>query len=100
MALGAVAVLETYWRLPAGELWRVTGTGPSGGASRAFVFLSYSPALASIAVLAIVVDRLDDRRTTLLGVLALLLCATVATLMFVPAVFALLHGRRSTGAAR
>jgi multidrug efflux pump subunit AcrB len=29
-----------------------------------------------------------------------LLCATVATLMFVPAVFALLHGRRSTGAAR
>lgn len=78
VALGAVAVLETYWRLPAGELWKVTGTGPSGGASRAFVFLSYSPALASIAVLAIVVDRLDDRRTTLLGVLALLLCATVA----------------------
>src|SRR5256884_2725516 len=29
-----------------------------------------------------------------------LLCATVATLMFVPSVFALLHGRRSTGATR
>ncbi len=29
-----------------------------------------------------------------------LLCATVATLIFVPSVFALLHGRRSTGAAR
>jgi multidrug efflux pump subunit AcrB len=29
-----------------------------------------------------------------------LLCATVATLVFVPSVFALLHGRRSTGAAR
>jgi multidrug efflux pump subunit AcrB len=28
-----------------------------------------------------------------------LLCATVATLIFVPSVFALLHGRRSTGAA-
>ncbi len=29
-----------------------------------------------------------------------LLCATVATLVFVPSVFALLHSRRSTGAAR
>ena len=29
-----------------------------------------------------------------------LLCATVATLIFVPSVFALLHGRRSTGAAQ
>jgi multidrug efflux pump subunit AcrB len=29
-----------------------------------------------------------------------LLCATVATLVFVPSVFALLHGRRSTGVAR
>jgi multidrug efflux pump subunit AcrB len=29
-----------------------------------------------------------------------LLCATVATLIFVPSVFALLHGRRSIGAAR
>jgi hypothetical protein len=78
VALAAVAVLETYWRVPASELWKVTGTGPSGGASRAFVFLGYSPALASSAVLAIAVDRLDDRRATLLGVLALVLCATVA----------------------
>src|SRR2546428_6037675 len=29
-----------------------------------------------------------------------LMCATVATLIFVPSVFALLHGRRSPGAAR
>jgi multidrug efflux pump subunit AcrB len=28
-----------------------------------------------------------------------LLCATVATLVFVPSVFALLHGRRASGAA-
>lgn len=74
----AVAVFATYWRFPASELWKVTGTGPSGGASRAFVFLGFSPALASIAVLAIVVDRLDDRRATLLGIVALVLCATVA----------------------
>jgi hypothetical protein len=78
VALFAVAVFETYWRLPASQLWKVTGTGPTGGASRAFVFLGFSPTLVSIAVLAIVVDRLDDRRATLLGVLALVLCATVA----------------------
>ncbi len=35
-----------------------------------------------------------------LAVIGGLLCATVATLIFVPSVFALLHGRRSTGAAR
>jgi len=29
-----------------------------------------------------------------------LLCATVATLVFVPSVFALLHGRRATGGPR
>ncbi len=78
IALITVAVFETYWRFPASELWKVSGTGPSGGASRAFVFLGFSPALASIAVLPIVVDRLDDRRAALLGVLALALCATVA----------------------
>jgi hypothetical protein len=76
--LAAVAVLETYWRFPASELWKVTGTGPSGGASRAFVFLSFSPALIAIAVLAVVVDRLDDRRATLVGIAAAVLCATVA----------------------
>jgi hypothetical protein len=78
VGLATVAVFETYWRFPPSELWNVTGTGPSGGASRAFVFLSYSPALASIPVLAIVVDRLQDRRATVLGMAALVLCATVA----------------------
>lgn len=76
--LAAVAVLETYWRLPPTELWKVTHAGSVGGAGRAFVFLSYSPALAAIAVLAIVVDRLADRRAVWLGVVSLVLCATVA----------------------
>ena len=78
IALFAVAVFETYWRFPASELWKVSGTGVSGGAGRLLVFLGFSPALASIAVVAIVVDRLDDRRATLLGALAVVLCATVA----------------------
>jgi protein-S-isoprenylcysteine O-methyltransferase Ste14 len=76
--LTAVAVFETYWRLPPSQLWKVTNSGFVGGAGRAFVFLSYSAALAAAAVLAIVVDRLDDRRATVAGVAAFLLCATVA----------------------
>jgi len=77
-ALTAVAVFVTYWRLPPSELWKVSQSGLAGGAGRAFVFLSYSAALAAIAVVTIVVDRLEDRRAVLLGIAACVLCATVA----------------------
>lgn len=76
--LAAVAVFVTYWRLPPSELWKVHNTGFVGGAGRALVFLSFSAALAAIAVLPIVVDRLEDRRADLAGLVALVLCATVA----------------------
>ena len=76
--LAAVAVFETYWRLPPSQLWKVTSTGLAGGAGRAFVFLSYSAALAAVAVLAIVVDRLERRAADAAGLAALALCATVA----------------------
>jgi hypothetical protein len=74
----AVAVFVTYWRLPPSEVWKVTDSGLAGGAGRAFVFLSYSAALAAIAVVPIVVDRLEDRRAVLLGIASCVLCATVA----------------------
>jgi hypothetical protein len=77
-SLAAVAVFETYWRLPPRELWKVHNSGLVGGAGRALVFLSFSAALAAIAVLPIVVDRLDDRRAVLAGLVAFILCATVA----------------------
>jgi hypothetical protein len=76
--LAAVAVFETYWRLPPSELWKVTGSGLEGGVSRAFVFVSFSAAVAAPPILAIVVDRLGDRRATIAGIVALVLCATVA----------------------
>ena len=76
--LAATAVFATYWRLPPSELWKVHNTGFIGGAGRALVFLSFSAAVAAIAVLPIVVDRLDDRRATLIALAALVLCATVA----------------------
>jgi hypothetical protein len=76
--LAAVAVFETYWRLPPRELWKVHNTGFIDGAGRALVFLSFSAALAAVAVLPIVADRLDDRRADLTGMAAFVLCATVA----------------------
>src|SRR5215218_5070884 len=51
--LTAVAVFETYWRIPPRDLWKVTSTGFVGGAGRAFVFISFSAALAAVAVVAI-----------------------------------------------
>jgi hypothetical protein len=76
--LTAVAVFETYWRLPPRETWKVMNEGLVGGAGRAFVFISFSAALAAVGVLPIVVDRLDDRRSDVAGLLAFVLCATVA----------------------
>jgi hypothetical protein len=76
--LAAVAVFETYWRLPPRELWKVTYTGFAGGVGRVGVFVSFSAALAAIAVLAIVADRLADRRAHWLAIAAAVLCATVA----------------------
>jgi hypothetical protein len=76
--LAATAVFVTYWRLPPSMLWKVHNSGFIGGAGRAFVFLSFSAAIAAAGILPIVVDRLDDRRADLAGLVALILCATVA----------------------
>ena len=76
--LTAVAIFVTYWRLPPSELWKVHNSGFIGGAGRAFVFLSFSAAVAAIGILPIVVERLEDRRADLLGLVAIILCATVA----------------------
>jgi hypothetical protein len=76
--LTAIAVFVTYWRLPPSVLWKVHNTGFIGGAGRAFVFLSFSAAVAAIGILPIVVDRLEDRRADFAGLVALVLCATVA----------------------
>jgi hypothetical protein len=76
--LTAVAVFVTYWRLPPTELWKTTHGGFVGGAGRAFVFLSFSAAVVAPAVLAIVWDRLEDRRARRLALVAFVLCATVA----------------------
>ena len=77
-ALTAIAVFVTYWRLPPSGLWKVHNTGFVGGAGRAYVFLSFSAAVAAVGILPIVVDRLEERRAALAGLVSLVLCATVA----------------------
>ena len=76
--LATIAVFETYWRIPPAELWKVHNSGFVGGIGRALVFVSFSPAVASLAVLPILADRLEDRRAQLVAVAAFVLCATVA----------------------
>lgn len=78
VALATIAVFETYWRIPPEELWKVHNSGFVGGAGRAFVFVSFSPAVASFAVLPIVADRLAGRLAQGLALVAFALCATVA----------------------
>jgi hypothetical protein len=74
--LATAAVFETYWRIPPRELWKVHNSGFVGGIGRAFVFVSFSPALAALAVLPIVADRLENRRADLAAIVAFVLCAT------------------------
>jgi hypothetical protein len=76
--LATIAVFETYWRIPPAELWKVHNSGFVGGIGRAFVFVSFSPAVAALGVLPILADRLEQRSAQILALVAFALCATVA----------------------
>lgn len=53
-----VAVFVTYARFPADRFYHVTGTGLTGGASRALVFLNFPLAFIAIALLIVTLSRL------------------------------------------
>ncbi len=75
--LDAAAMLVTYSRLPAHELYNVSGSGLGGGLSRVLVFSNFSAALVAIAVLLVLLDRLTApslRRAALAGIV---LCTPV-----------------------
>jgi hypothetical protein len=76
--LAAIAVVVTYTRISAQELYNVSGGGLEGGAGRALVFLGYPIALVALAVLLIVFGRLEGAVERSAGVLSAALCATVA----------------------
>jgi hypothetical protein len=76
-ALAAIAVVVTYSRISAQELYNVSGGGLEGGAGRALVFLGYPIALVALAVLLIVAGRLVGRLERMAAVVSAVLCATV-----------------------
>jgi hypothetical protein len=76
-AVVAAEILVTYSRVPARELYHVTGSGLSGGLSRALVFSNFPTALVAIVVLAIVADRMSNRAVTGAALVGIALCAAV-----------------------
>jgi hypothetical protein len=75
--VAALVVLVTYARLPAAELYNVDEDGLAGGAGRALVFLGYPTALAAVAVLGLLADRLTSSTERGVALAAALLCASV-----------------------
>jgi hypothetical protein len=70
-------ILVTYSRLPARELYNVSGSGLEGGASRALVFLNFPVALIAIGVVAVVAHRLRSAAARAAALLAVVLSAAV-----------------------
>ncbi len=75
--LVTVEIVVTYSRLPARELYHVSGSGLAGGASRALVFLNFPTALVAIALIALVYEQLPGRALRSSAVAAGLLCTPV-----------------------
>ena len=73
-AVVTIEVIVTYSRLPARDLYHVSGSGIEGGLSRALVFVNFPLALAALAVLAMLYERVSRRIPV---VVAALLCAIV-----------------------
>jgi hypothetical protein len=73
----AVEVIVTYSRLPARELYHVSGTGLPGGAGRALVLSNFPTALVAIAVLGLLFERLSSRYTEAATVVGVVLSAAV-----------------------
>jgi hypothetical protein len=59
LAAEAVAVVVTYSRLPANELYNVTGSGLRGGLSRLVVELNFPDALIALAILGVLAPLLS-----------------------------------------
>ena len=73
--LDATAIFVTYSRLPASELYHVSGSGIEGGLSRVVVDSNFPAALVAIAILIVLLDRL--RRLRAVAVIGIVLCTPV-----------------------
>ena len=75
LLLDAAAALVTYSRLPASELYHVSGSGLEGGLSRVLVDANFPAALIAIAILLVLLDRL--RRLRVIAIAGIVLCLPV-----------------------
>jgi hypothetical protein len=75
--LAMCAIVVTYTRIPAVELYHVSHNGLAGGASRALVFANFSTALVALAILAVLFDLLPGRAARLTAIVAAVLSAAV-----------------------
>ena len=82
LAVVAIEILVTYWRIPPGELYHVHEHGAADGASRTLTFLNFPAAMIAIATLVSSYERRPRRRTAAVALAALVLCAFA----FVPGV--------------
>jgi len=76
-AVVTVEILVTYSRLPASELYHVSGTGLTGGASRALVFLNFPLALVAIPILAFLAVLLPGRAPKAISAVGAVLAAAI-----------------------
>ena len=77
-ALLALAVLATYARLPAAELYNTSVEGLAGGLGRALVVLNFPLALVAVGILGLVADRGSSRAVDAAAAGAVALCLVVA----------------------
>ena len=73
----AVEIVVTYSRLPASELYHVTGSGFSGGTGRALVSSNFPLALVAMSILALLFEKLSSRATQAAAIVAFVLCTVV-----------------------
>jgi hypothetical protein len=71
----AAAIFVTYSRLPAHDLYHVSGSGLDGGLSRVLVDSNFPAALVAIAILLVLADRLGRLRWA--AVAGIVLCTPV-----------------------
>jgi hypothetical protein len=76
-AVVTTEIVVTYSRVPALELYHVSGSGIEGGLSRALVFVNFPVALVALGVLPLIYTRLSERRYKAVSILAGVLCAAV-----------------------
>ena len=73
-----IAVWVTYARVPADELYNVSGTGFAAGAGRALVFLDWPVALAAVGLSVVAAERLLGGPLTRAGRVTTVAAATTA----------------------